>query len=59
MIRVYLFNKEYDEEDLADMGRDVMEMLQPEFNNSARYLPEEPRDGRNILSVVYVEDCDI
>ena len=53
-----LFEKEYDDESLYDLGRDMAEALDPEYNELVTGLPQDEhgfRKGIFTVTITWVE----
>ncbi len=37
---IIIFDKEYDGESLYDLGRDIIECFEPDFNSKAKIIPQ-------------------
>lgn len=55
-MKIYLFSKEYSEDELDDLERDVSEVFNINFNPQAKYLPSDDMNGTYTLSIVYHND---
>lgn len=53
-MRLLLLNKEYDSKSLCDVGRDVMESFNPNFNSRAEMVDNfYPKDKHGFNEAIY------